>query len=570
MEAPTSLGNADEDIILVVYSMIVLRLSRASNFEEASYEQKERELSKCGISILLLDATLNAIFRLLASTIWLLVMSSKAIVRTFMIASLLSFVLANRKTQKCGSIAKQNSSALDCGAMLLLSPEEQDYCLKSNFKTAHWASSSAPLASALPNRYTKEVKYFLGQFDAFSQFLNTRYPVGAMERICYTTTTGRNRDGKRSIISKCYRERAINASESSALWTNMQEFKKGTEEMAKNLLRRVQNGANARIFFEDLIHCWKSLYTAMARVEKYRMFSCSVQNLVGIRFDRNNAFSLVVMLTNAPHYYMMEERKRQYVLETWQLDAQGRVKAIRVPSYGLHDFHRRINSTTTRLQLGGGQAMRSVMANTRSKDTAVEHVMRLSSIHVESVADSITLSNIAILTLPALISSLIPISMFQLVHCTWKLLLYALVSDFIATLPLLFKGIELLRYAKMQHTGCVERVNDSRLLESVTQMEVSCASCTHHAWFAEFGITLVIVATAVLVLGIFIELVSYRRMLHSVEALKGMKERWNLQWHRRCWWERYKKGKNLVTLFCEHCTESAWSHCAIFSNNEVY
>lgn len=478
-------------------------------------------------------------------------MYSATILWAAAVTSLLTFVLADEISQRCKSITSRNSSDVGCDAMHLLSRQEQDYCLRSNFKTAHWASSSAPLASFLPIRSTKQVAYFLGKFDGFARFLGTRYPVGDIERICYTTKSVRHTNGKRRIISTCFRERTMSSSESEVLREHMQEFKTSIEEMATKLLRRAQHGTNPSRFFDALMRCWESLYTTMVRVEKDKLFSCSVYNLLGIRFGNNNSFSLVVMLTNTPCHYMMEENKRQFVLETWQLDTQGRVQAIPLPSYGLNDSQHRINHTSTRLQIGGGQAARSAIANPRSIDRAVNHVMRLSNIHAESVADSVTPSNIAILILPALITSFIPTSLFQLVDCTWKLVLYALVSDLIAALPLLFKGLELLFAAKMQHSGCVERIDDSGLLESVTQIEISCASCTHHAWFAQYGIALVTTAAVLLVLGIVIELVSYKWMLHNEQVLKRMKEWRKLQWYRRCWWEEAP----------DNCTDNGGRHC---------
>ena len=146
------------------------------------------------------------------------------------------------------------------------------------------------------------------------------------------------------------------------------------------------------------------------------------------------------------------------------------------------------------------------------------------------MADSVTPSNIAILILPALITSLVPISFFQSIDCARKSLIYPLVTDVISVLPLIFKGIELLSSARMQHTGCVERVSDSRLNDSITRIEISCASCTHHSWFTEYGIAILVIAIVLLVIGIFIELVSYKYMIRRLIAKNGKKVQWKGQW----------------------------------------
>lgn len=179
------------------------------------------------------------------------------------------------------------------------------------------------------------------------------------------------------------------------------------------------------------------------------------------------------------------------------------------------DLYRRDASTL--LVLHHGSAKADFFKNTFLEDNvAVIRAVGKARHYSEQVYDALSASSISILVFPLLLNTL-PIALFADVS-TRTMLLYAIVSDVLTTIPLLVKGIELISIGSRTNVAAITRISSwfNGTLADVAAAEVFVASCKSKQNVLPMGVLFVGISLAFLIAGLAGEVlareyVAYRR-----------------------------------------------------------
>lgn len=137
----------------------------------------------------------------------------------------------------------------------------------------------------------------------------------------------------------------------------------------------------------------------------------------------------------------------------------------------------------------------------------VTQAFRENLVHIDQASDSITLSNIAILALP-MVMTLVPLAFIADVTAL-GMLLYVVLTDVLSTIPFLVKGIELILWSSPSNEIVVSfHAGD----DSLRLVEVWAVQCRGQVLFRNAGMVFVIVSIAALITGIVIEVWAKLRM----------------------------------------------------------
>lgn len=331
------------------------------------------------------------------------------------------------------------------------------------------------------------------------------------------------------------------------MFETMASFSRVLNKTSKALVERSQLGSS---FFDKLVKCWSTLNSHMDGLTQTNLFDCRVMAVAGIRRD-DGIYTIPIAYTNEPHHVAPAEGERLYVVEEWSVGEEDKIRTHRLPSFRRGDNSSVVNETTTSFSTWGGRTQISHFMYIPTNDgPAMREVKRAAEKIIQNVWDSIAKSNLAILILPAALT-LIPISCVEYVAAT-TLAANIFFTDFIPVLPLAIKGVELVISGRKAHTGCVAyTVGTENPSEQLATVEVWCAQCKMNRKITRYGIVLFTAAVGFMVLGISIELATYRSLRNRIKDLNERQEP-------PLWWQR-PALRQYVSRRRAACTECACS-----------
>lgn len=155
---------------------------------------------------------------------------------------------------------------------------------------------------------------------------------------------------------------------------------------------------------------------------------------------------------------------------------------------------------------------------------AIQTALLQDSATLEQIEDATTVSGIAILVIPVLLT-MVPIALFADID-TSATLVYTLVTDILTVMPLAVKGIELLQYSTQRHEASRNWIYASELLdeESPAAIEMWHARCGANSWIARIGAIFVASATVFMIAGIVLEFVAKWHVEKRKEQVKKSKD----------------------------------------------
>ncbi len=453
----------------------------------------------------------------------------------------------------CSSLSPTNIS---CAKFKNKENPIRAYCRGTRHDNAFWASSKQPFANALPNEYKDEIKFFQSTYAQVPELVLKRRRDQNIREKCYdcyekledstfdpswydVQRNWRNaaivfegRIGLQAPKSQCFTQIQFNTSKSRSIMQRMRRLNEAFLVSGKNVAESAQKKRSLISFFERQIACWKDVVSTMSANSTTNALQCSVMRSAGYRRSANGKFNVGIILTNAPINEPLPEKQRHYFTETWTYDKENNtVRAVPIPSYIRGDVNGLRNDTTTALFTWGGTVQMSYFINMQPQhDPATRRINEATRHLQDSIHDGVTASNIAILLFPALLA-MIPISSFEFPSLEGKLnrvVFYSAVTDVVATLPLLIKGVELLVLATRRHTICTAWAMGVEG-DGVAVIEMWCADCVHHSFFQKYGAVFIVTAFVLMVLGIVLEILTFQWVRRK-------------RWHRKRiasnWWER--------------------------------
>lgn len=242
--------------------------------------------------------------------------------------------------------------------------------------------------------------------------------------------------------------------------------------------------------------------------------TCTMDGLKALRV--NNTIYIRGTMTNERSLFSMPEFRRQSIHEwisdsvngTSFLSPQFRTGQL-VPDSS-SDCARASGCpilTSTYLSRWSGNGYSVLKPSTLLDDSAIAVAYKANLQQTELSSDSVTLSNLAILSLPMAMAA-VPVAFLGKATATGTVA-YVLFTDVFSTLPIFMRGIELITSARPQNTGeNIYFAGNSTLLA----MEVFFAECRGEVRFQNVGIVLVVVSSCVMVAGIALELWAVRYM----------------------------------------------------------
>lgn len=456
------------------------------------------------------------------------------------------------------------------------------YCGSTRRGAVFWASSSAPIAAAANSVLTKRdlrdvrdvyatIEYvasearrsrgalylkrncsnFFQQQDEWQRGSDEAHYVTNEQRTWVTSVFAfTNRMGLAYPNSHCFSEfkAAVDDKLSVSMFETLARFSGVLEKTGHELYRRVRR--KRQTFFEKLVACWPKLYSNMDSRTQTNLFNCRVLTAAGIR-RKSGQFSIPITYTNDRHDASPPEYMRLDVGEEWSLSPAGRIRVLKEPTFRRGNSSYTIRDTTTTLSTWGGtrEMGHFFRVNTR-KGPAMRHVLQKSNKVVQNVQDSIAISNVAILILPAVLT-LLPISFMEYVS-TRALLVNIVFTDIIPVLPLAVKGIELIDSGRKFHTGCTAyTIGTENRASELAVVEIWCAKCAMYPKIMKKGVAFLASAIAVMILGIWIELTAYRLLRRRIEHLDIIQAKQQPVWWQRPAMRQYVRKRQPT---CSECT----------------
>lgn len=224
---------------------------------------------------------------------------------------------------------------------------------------------------------------------------------------------------------------------------------------------------------------------------------CTKENQLA--FLRNGEWYLQMKMTNRPTSQYLSDRERNVVME-W------------VPqsfNHSLHMIQKRLSdeqleNSTTIVNLWGGYGD---SIDGEKLNPVVSEAFRRNAVQIDLASDAVTISNIAILSLP-MVMNIIPVAFVADLNPVGTLA-YVLFTDVISTIPFIVKGVELILSARQRQPVVMGLFGGNVTLG---QMEIWSVECTGQVQFRTTGIIFVVVGCAMLVAGVIIELWAWQLM----------------------------------------------------------
>ena len=440
---------------------------------------------------------------------------------------------------------------IECKNLTDLEPNLRDYCEGTAYDHSFWASSRNPMASAWPREYNKEIEYFQNIFSNMTKLvaekrIDRNYrsycpsPGGVLEdgsfskywhyeqrRWTYLARHYQERIGLELSKSYCFTEIHFDNSESTTIMQHLGRLNDGIEKAVAKLLKSARsNGSN---FFHHQIGCWKHVTSPMADRASTPALSCTVMHTLGFRRSRNGSFYIPISLTNAPISESRKAKERFFLTETWNYDKKRDIlRALPIPSYVRGNITQLRNDTTTALSTYGGDVDMSYSIWIPTEQVpAMRHLHEAGKNLQDSLQDEVSASNIATLVFPCLLA-MVPISSFDLPSLNGsfkKIIAYSAVTDIVAALPLLIRGIEMLYLSTKTHTACTAW---SVGIESygLATIELWCAGCIDHRFFETHGIVFIVASVVFMILGVLGEILVLRFCPKNPSKNEKIFEKW--------------------------------------------
>lgn len=230
--------------------------------------------------------------------------------------------------------------------------------------------------------------------------------------------------------------------------------------------------------------------------------------------------------TNHPLHAFVPDGKRVFVEEFVRVDLDHgpsiTFQARAGESTQAGTGQRSVSNGTTFVRTSGGIVPFAYVPMGVDENPALSEAMRLNEVAVDQARDAITLSNVAILALPMVVS-LVPVAFIADLN-TCATLLYVVFTDLLAVLPFLIKGVELVYTGSAQRGETVAYHIGS---PELGLLEVWSVACQGDSSFQALGIAFICVAVGTMIVGLVLELVAAnvmrrkRRRLASQKLEKG-------------------------------------------------
>lgn len=137
------------------------------------------------------------------------------------------------------------------------------------------------------------------------------------------------------------------------------------------------------------------------------------------------------------------------------------------------------------------------------ENPGIQAALRKGNHEKEQVEDSDTISNDALIVLPAILA-LVPIGLFQDVSL-YITIIYIIATDVISVMPLLIKGIELIIYGSKKHYATVSYFYGGQNATDLAVVETWAVECSMRSFVKRKGIVLLCSAFLSISVGIFLE-----------------------------------------------------------------
>lgn len=272
---------------------------------------------------------------------------------------------------------------------------------------------------------------------------------------------------------------------------------------------------------------YEQVYPLGARTYNRGGQACSVTSLLAHRVQ--GEWFIRAAVTNAPPRVYARTFGRHFLQEF-------------IPERGLRPLHmpiRNVNKTrfladgTTIVERWAGRGF-SVERDSFDDPLDPLYTAYRRQLNVVDLSeDALTLSNIAILTLP-LVLTLVPYALIAEGLNTKRLVAYIILTDFLVVVPFVMKGIELIHSAQpgpREITAFFTGDDDLGTVQSFV------AECRGHGRFRNAGITFIIIGIAAMVASVLLEIWASRRVAksratHREKEQHLPEETWQWQWHR--------------------------------------
>lgn len=253
------------------------------------------------------------------------------------------------------------------------------------------------------------------------------------------------------------------------------------------------------------------------------------------------------VLTNAPITSNLAVWKRQYLSELVTHDPKGTLQSLQIPAVkkegGTEVF---LSNTTTVISSWGGAPETSLYTSLPSAlNPALRDAIENNEKERDVVEDTTTMSNIAIMALPLLLTC-VPISLIEHVSSVF-MFLYIVVTDIVSALPLAIKGFELIDISGKTHVATKTWVLSDAGGNGLAIAEAWCAKCRAKESLHRTGIAFVATAVVAMLFGVCAELVARRLLLRRMKRA-GYKPGPFWKWRMG---GRYPKAGKRACLECE-------------------
>lgn len=184
---------------------------------------------------------------------------------------------------ECSAHRTLSSMRAKCRFVHQLDVSVQRYCWATNFNTAFWASSSAPVSNSLPTHLTEHVRFFNAAFEDFARVLRSKYPFHHLQRVSPTAFVAHS-GGNRRANATCYTLLIVDTTKSAAIWKHMLQYKLAADSAATRLRGRARQDINPRSsFLNQQLCCWPGIYpTASSVHHNDRLLKCAEMSALGI------------------------------------------------------------------------------------------------------------------------------------------------------------------------------------------------------------------------------------------------------------------------------------------------
>lgn len=257
--------------------------------------------------------------------------------------------------------------------------------------------------------------------------------------------------------------------------------------------------------------------------EEDDFFSCDVADVLAYYIQ--GEWSIAASITNSSVYKEVDDPERIHFTEFLTFSKSNNSlpimkpepKTINLKTCETEPPFTEINTKgTAAYETYEGKTQPSHFATKLWEDNlAIQKALDRGNLQKELVRDATSISNAAILIVPAFLAFL-PISLFHEVGLGMALL-YAAVTDIISVTPLLIKGIELIHFGKQKQWATQSQVYGLNGKDEDGIVELWTARCTMNQRITRIGIAFLATAICITVIGILLE-VGFSFLLHREKS----------------------------------------------------